>query len=268
VRSKAAVSVESLRSSRVKVESVSKHYTAHGKRIDVLSDISFSVEDNEFACIIGPSGCGKTVLLNMLGGFEKPSSGNITIGGIQVEQPDRNYMTIFQDYKLLPWRTVRKNIELGLEGYNKKGTGRKFTKKEIDDIVTAQIESVGLTGFEDYRPAEISGGMKQRVAIARALAVEPDVLFMDEPFGALDSITKESMQLKLRQLLDVKGKTVVFVTHDIDEAISMADKLIIMQNNPGTIISVMDIKLPEDRNRYNREFRNVRDTVFELMHHI
>jgi NitT/TauT family transport system ATP-binding protein len=153
---------------------------------------------------------------------------------------------------------VRKNIELGFEGKN-----NIFTRKEIDNIVDAQIESVGLRGFEDYKPSEISGGMKQRVAIARALAVEPEIIFMDEPFGALDSITKENMQLNLKNLLENKNKTVVFVTHDIDEAVFLADRIIVMQPFPGKISSVIKIDLPKERIKHSKEFNAVRDGVFD-----
>ena len=228
------------------------------KPLTVLSDVSFTVDVNEFICIIGPSGCGKTVLLSILGGFDKPTSGRVLIDGKLLEKPSQNHVTIFQDYKLLPWRTVRKNIELGFEGKN-----NIFTKKEIESIVDAQIESVGLRGFEDYKPSEISGGMKQRVAIARALAVEPEIIFMDEPFGALDSITKENMQLNLKRLLENKNKTVVFITHDINEAVFLADRIIVMQPSPGRIHSIITMDMPRNRVKHSKEFNEARDEVFE-----
>jgi NitT/TauT family transport system ATP-binding protein len=198
-----------------------------------------------------------------LAGFEQPNAGRVVIDGQPITKPSPSYVTIFQDYKLLPWRTVRKNIELGFEGKN-----QNLTKKEIDERVNAQIESVGLNGFEDYRPSEISGGMKQRVAIARALAVEPKIIFMDEPFGALDSFTKETMQQKLKQLIAQKPMTVVFVTHDVDEAVLMADRILVMKPSPGRIDAVINTQMPENWTKYSKEFRIKRDEVIEKMNEI
>ena len=246
----------------IQVENLSKSFVSRDKKsLSVLSDINFTVSKNEFVCIVGPSGCGKTVLLSMLGGFEKPTAGRVLIDNKVVEKPSPTYVTIFQDYKLLPWRTVRKNVELGLE-IKTKGMKKKYSQKEINEIVDAQIESVGLKGFADYRPFEISGGMKQRVAIARALAVEPEIFFMDEPFGALDSLTKENMQLKLKTLLDDKNKTVIFITHDLDEAVFLADRIIVMQSFPGSINTIIETKLPKNRVKYSSEYNAVRDEVF------
>ena len=244
----------------IQVEELSKLFVSRDKKsLSVLSDISFNIKKNEFVCIVGPSGCGKTVLLSMMGGFSKPTSGRVIIDNKIVEKPSSRYVTIFQDYKLLPWRSVRKNVELGLET---RAEGRKYTQKEIDDIVDKQIESVGLKGFADYMPSEISGGMKQRVAIARALAVEPEIFFMDEPFGALDSLTKENMQMKLKNLLEDKSKTVIFVTHDLDEAVFLADRIIVMQASPGRIYTIIETGLPKNRVKYSGEYNAVRDEVF------
>jgi len=228
--------------------------------LKVLSDINFTIKKGEFVCIVGPSGCGKTVLLDILGGFLKPSTGRVLIGGKELTKPSSRYVSIFQDYKLLPWRTVRKNIELGLEVKN-------LSQQEIDQRVTDQIKSVGLTGFEDYMPSAISGGMKQRVAIARALAVEPEILFMDEPFGALDSVTKEAMQQKLIQLLASRpgATTVVFVTHDVDEAVFLANRILVMKPSPGTISSVVEINLEKPVVKYTQEFNTMRDLVLKEM---
>ena len=242
----------------IQVEGVSKIFQDNKREYyKVLSDITFTIETNEFVCILGPSGCGKTVLLDILGGFSKPTAGQVLIDGEVIDGPSPNRITIFQDYKLLPWRSVRKNIELGLES-------KKLTKSQIDDIVDEQIELIGLTGFENYRPAEISGGMKQRVAIARALAMEPDVLFMDEPFGALDTGTKEAMQLNLKHMLQ-SGRTVVFVTHDVDEAVFLADRILIMRAAPGAIHSIIQVDLPKPTFKYTRDFNAVRDRVMDEM---
>jgi len=250
----------------IQVQQVNKYFTGRDRKsFAALSDIDFEVEKNEFICIVGPSGCGKTVLLDILGGFSRPSSGRVLIGGQEVTGPSPSNVTIFQDYKLLPWRTVRKNIEFGLMAGERR---KRMPRSDIDRIVSAQIESVGLTGFEDYRPSEISGGMKQRVAIARAFAVEPEIIFMDEPFGALDSITKEAMQLKLKHLLNsgnTGGKTVLFVTHDVDEAISLADRIFIMKPSPGRIHSIVNVRLPMMASRYSRAFSSIRDKVMSEM---
>ena len=239
-------------------EGISKTFQGNRRESNLaLDNVSFSVQKGEFVCLLGPSGCGKTVLLNIMGGFIKPTTGRILIDGREVKKPSPKYVSIFQDYKLLPWRTVRRNIELGLES-NIKGP-------ELDRIVDAQIESVGLSGFEDFMPGEISGGMKQRVAIARALAVEPEVLFMDEPFGALDSITKGAMQTKLMELLSRLRPTVVFVTHDVNEAIFFADKVIIMQPKPGRIVSIFNVDLPRPVDRRSPAFGAVRKKIADEM---
>ena len=242
----------------IRVQDVVKTYKEKdNKTIDILSGVNLSINEKEFVCIIGPSGCGKTVLLNLLAGFDKPTSGSIYINDALVEKPSLNYVTIFQDYKLLPWRTVRKNIELGFEHKN-----NTLSKREIDKIVDKQIESVGLKGFENYKPSQISGGMKQRVAIARALAVDPEILFMDEPFGALDSLTKQVLQEKIANLMQVSQKTVVFITHNIEEAIFFADRIVIMSRSPNNIKKIIDVQLPRPRNPSSGEFLQIRDYVF------
>ena len=242
----------------IRVQDVFKTYKEKGKEtINILNGVNLSIREKEFVCIIGPSGCGKTVLLSLLAGFDKPTSGSIYINDSLVEKPSPNYVTIFQDYKLLPWRTVRKNIELGFEHKN-----NKLSKQEIDEIVDRQIESVGLKGFENYRPSKISGGMKQRVAIARALAVDPEILFMDEPFGALDSLTKQILQEKISNLLQVSQKTTVFITHNIEEAIFFADRIVIMSHSPNNIKKIIDVGLSRPRNPSSKEFLEIRDCVF------
>lgn len=241
----------------IRVENLTKTFKdKDGKNKEIISKINLNIERNEFICIIGPSGCGKTVFLNLLAGFEKPTFGKIYINDVLVTAPSPNYVTIFQDYKLLPWRTVRKNIELGFE--NKKN---KLSKKEIHNIVDKQIASVGLIGFEQYKPSEISGGMKQRVAIARALAVDPEILFMDEPFGALDSLTKINLQDRVVDLLQNSGKTVIFVTHNIDEAVFLADRIILMAFGTNSIKSISSVNLPRPRDRSGKDFLELRDLV-------
>ena len=245
----------------IQVESVSHSFNVKGrKELTVLENVSFSIYDKELVCILGPSGCGKTTLLNVMSGLIQPTKGRVVINGQAVTGPSPKYLTIFQDYKLLPWRSIRKNIELGFEALKPKPL-----RKEIDEKVNAQIQSVGLVGFEDYRPKEISGGMKQRVAIARALALEPEILFMDEPFGALDAMTRDELRNKFRNLMKSTNQTVVMITHNINEALYFADRIIIMKSNPGRISAVLDVDLPTQRGSYSEDFLKLREEVFQKL---
>ncbi|MDR2442857.1 MAG: ABC transporter ATP-binding protein, partial [Deltaproteobacteria bacterium] len=207
-----------------------------------LSGVNIGVEKGEFVCFVGPSGCGKTTLVNLMAGFDKPTSGQITIGGQRVTQPSIRYVTIFQDYGLLPWRTVKKNVELGLES-------QKIGKSERAEKVEGLIKRVGLELFSKYLPWQLSGGMRQRVAIARALAVDPEIIFMDEPLGSLDALTRMSMQEEILSLKSEKGTTIVFVTHDVDEAVFMADRIVVMTPGPGRIKKIFPVDLPHQRDR-------------------
>ena len=245
----------------IKVENVSMVVQGikQNSIFEILKDIDFTVYENEFICVIGPSGCGKTTLLNILGGFIKPTSGQVVIEGNPVEKPSPRYLTIFQDYKLLPWRTVKKNIELGFE------TSRiKLTKEEKAERVMEQIKSVGLEGFEDFFPKELSGGMKQRVAIARALALRPKILFMDEPFGALDTLTRDELRNRFRDLLKQISQTVIMVTHNLNEALFFADRIIVMKSKPGRIAQIVNVDLGE-RSKFNENFLELREVIFKLL---
>ncbi len=233
------------------------HVTTKYGNVVALDDVSLSVEKGEFVCLVGPSGCGKTTLLNSIAGFEKVHSGTITIDGEVVKGPKIEYITIFQNYGLLPWRTVLKNVEFGLEE-------KKVPKAERETIAKQYIEQVGLAGFEDRFPHELSGGQQQRVAIARALAVDPDILFMDEPFGALDAITRMKLQDDVLNLAKEFQKTILFVTHDIEEAVLLADRVVVMSPNPGRIKKVIEIKLSRgNRDRTSDDFLYWRDKVFD-----
>lgn len=240
----------------IEVDNVSKVYNQNiGKSVKALDGASLSVKEGEFICLLGPSGCGKTTLLNLIAGFEKPSEGVIKINGVKVEKPSIKYVTIFQNYGLLPWRTVQGNVELGLESL-------KYTKKEIKRIASEYVELVGLGNFSKHHPYQLSGGMQQRVAIARALAVDPEVIFMDEPFGALDAMTRMKMQDEISNIWEKKKKTIIFVTHDIEEAVFLADKIVVMTPYPGKIKSVINVPLARKRDRTNLDFLKIRDRVF------
>ena len=223
----------------------------------ILDDVSLNIEKGEFICLLGPSGCGKSTLLNAMAGFLKPTSGEIKIENQIVQKPSMKYVTIFQNYGLLPWRTVQKNVELGLEIKN-------YSKEKKANIASHYLKMVGLEHAAKKRPAQLSGGMQQRVAIARALAVEPDILFMDEPFGALDAITRMKLQTDILEIAQDTKKTVVFVTHDIEEAVFLADRIVIMSANPGRIKALLTVQLPKHRDRTSNDFLMIRDKVYEI----
>lgn len=223
----------------------------------ILDDVSLNIEKGEFICLLGPSGCGKSTLLNAIAGFLKPTSGEIKIENQIVQKPSMKYVTIFQNYGLLPWRTVQKNVELGLET-------QKYSKEKKAQIASHYLKMVGLEHAAKKRPAQLSGGMQQRVAIARALAVEPDILFMDEPFGALDAITRMKLQTDILEIAQDTKKTVVFVTHDIEEAVFLADRIVIMSANPGRIKALLTVQLPKHRDRTSNDFLMIRDKVYEI----
>jgi NitT/TauT family transport system ATP-binding protein len=211
-----------------------------GTDVEALRDVSFDVHRREFVCVIGPSGCGKSTLVRMLAGLDSPTSGRILVDGAEPHGPGADRGMVFQGYTLFHWLTVRRNVMFGLQA---RGVGRD--KAEADACFW--IDMVGLTPFIDAYPHQLSGGMKQRVAIARALATQPRVLLMDEPFGALDAQTRCSMQSYLHQIWQNVNVTVVFITHDLDEAVYLADRVIVLAANPGRIQEVIEVPLPHPR---------------------
>lgn len=239
----------------INIEDVSKNYIQNKKTFCAMEHVSLQIEEGEFICLLGPSGCGKTTLLNSIAGFEKVSEGRISIAGNEVTAPSTKNVTIFQNYGLLPWRTVQKNVELGLEG-------KKLAKKERREIAARYISLVGLSEFSKSHPGQLSGGMQQRVAIARALAVDPEIIFMDEPFGALDALTRMKMQDEISSIWQEQKKTIIFVTHDIDEAVFLADRVVIMTPNPGKIKSIVPVPLARKRDRTSEDFLKIRDRIF------
>lgn len=224
----------------IKLNNVSKIYHSKKKEFIALKDINLEVLNNEFVCVVGPSGCGKSTLLRMIAGLEEISSGEITMGDNIIKAPSAERGMVFQNYTLFPWLTVEKNIAFGLKL-------RKLPKNEIEEKITRYLKIINLEKFRNSYPKELSGGMKQRVAIARALANSPKVLLMDEPFGALDPYTKASMQILARKIWEEEKTTIVFITHDIDEAIFLADRLYILSANPGKIRAEVPIYLGRKR---------------------
>jgi len=222
-------------------------HSADGKEIEALSKINLKVKKHEFVCIIGPSGCGKSTLLRIVAGLEEPSTGEIYLNGSPSRTSNAKKGMVFQDYSLLPWRRILDNVAFGPE---LKG----MAKRERYQIARYYLRLVGLEQYERCFPYELSGGMKQRVAIARALANDPDLLLMDEPFGALDEQTRFLLQNELLKIWKVNQKTVLFVTHSIDEALVLADKIIVMSAHPSTISQIIDVKLPRPRDRVSDHF--------------
>ena len=244
---------------QIEVKNLSITFAQDQTRMAALEDVSLGIEKGEFICLLGPSGCGKSTLLNAMAGFLTPTEGSVKIDGKEVQSPSISYVTIFQNYGLLPWRTVEKNVTLGLET-------KKLPKEEQKKIAEKYIKLVGLEGAQKKKPRQLSGGMQQRVAIARALAVDPEILFMDEPFGALDAITRMKLQDDILKICHTTGKTIVFVTHDIEEAIYLADRVVIMDANPGRIKAIVKISLGKERDRTSEDFLRIRDKIFELFH--
>jgi NitT/TauT family transport system ATP-binding protein len=228
------------------------YYTEEGDEVVALSDINLDVADKEFVCFIGPSGCGKTTLLRITAGLEKPDSGTLTVNNEPIKGPGPDRGMVFQEYSLFPWRTVLKNITFSLEL-------KKIPKSEREKIARDFLEVVGLSKFADSYPHELSGGMKQRVAIARALVNDPDVLLMDEPFGAVDAQTRNRLQHELLNIWEKKKKTVLFITHSVDEAVFLADKVVVFTARPGRIKEVINIDLPRPRERTSFEANAVRE---------
>jgi NitT/TauT family transport system ATP-binding protein len=249
--------------SRLKVEGVSLRYQSpSGETFTALDNVSFEVPDQQFAVIVGPSGCGKSSLLYLTAGLSEPSDGAIYVGGKKVEGPGADRGMVFQSYTLFPWLTVRQNIEFGLKR-------RGLPGDEINTIVEFYLNEVGLAKFAQHYPKQLSGGMMQRVAIARALANDPQILLMDEPFGALDSQTRLQMQQLLLQVWGNAKKTVVFVTHDIDEAILLADRIYVMGARPGRIKEVLDVPIDRPRSMdvvMEPEFIRMKRRILELLH--
>ncbi|HUP47264.1 MAG TPA: ABC transporter ATP-binding protein [Thermoanaerobaculia bacterium] len=220
---------------------------------EVLRDINLSVGEGELVCILGPSGCGKSTLLNIVGGFLRPAKGEVTIDGVPVTGPDPRRIFVFQERGVFPWLNVEQNVAFGLF---------RLTEEEKRSRVARYIQLVGLGGFENAYPRELSGGMKQRLEVARALAVHPDVLYLDEPFGALDSITRLQMRRELLRIWQTERKTILFVTHDIEESVQLADRVVVLSQRPGRVRRVLDIDIPHPRDLSAPRYIELRDAIF------
>src|ERR1700758_322087 len=237
---------------KLRTEAVSMSFDRDGQRMSVLENIDLQVGDGEFVCILGPSGCGKSTLLSAMAGFLAPTSGEILIDGDVVKRPDPRRIFVFQERGVFPWLTVEGNIGFGLG---------KLQRPEREQRVQHYVKMVGLEGFERSYPHELSGGMKQRVEGARALAGNPDVMFLDEPFGALDSITRLVMRGELLRIWQAERKTILFVTHDIDEAVQLADRVVVMSARPGRIQQIVDIDIAHPRDISSPRYLQLRDGI-------
>jgi NitT/TauT family transport system ATP-binding protein len=234
------------------------------KKLTALRDISLTINRGEFVVLVGPSGCGKTTYINAISGLVQPWEGTIEVSGKPVTGPGPDRAMVFQDYALMPWRTVESNVRMPFEFQN-----LGLSSKEIDDRVRTCLELVDLSGFEKSFPYELSGGMKQRVGIARALVIQPDILLADEPFAAIDAMTREAMQAELERIVTETKQTVIFITHSIDEAITLADRVVVISFRPGRIKEVVDVNLPRPRFDYDvkmlPEYSELRDHIWRLV---
>lgn len=248
------------------ISDVSKIYPTPTGQYVVLKDVNLEVRQGEFVCVIGHSGCGKTTLLNMVAGFSKPSVGAVSLHGKPITEPGPDRMVVFQGYALLPWLTAYENIYLGVDSVHP-----QKSEAEKKQIVQEHLALVGLTEAAHKQPGQLSGGMRQRVSIARALAIRPEVLILDEPFGALDAITKEELQVELLKIWNDHRCTVLMITHDIDEALFLADRLVMMTNGPAaTIGEVIEIPFPRPRDRdrimEDPEFYKLRNYILDYLY--
>jgi NitT/TauT family transport system ATP-binding protein len=245
-------------STHIVIKDVNKIFQSAERNVVALQDINLTVPQGQFVCLLGPSGCGKSTLLNAIAGFSLPSSGSITADGKTVTSPGPDRGMVFQEYALFPWMTVEKNIAFGLEI---KGMAAADIAKCVDDL----LHKLGLSDFRNRFPKDLSGGMRQRVAIARVLALDSPILLMDEPFGALDALTRRNLQDELLRIWSELGKTVIFVTHSIEEAIYLADRIVVMTYRPGTVKRDILVTLPRLRDPASAEFNALKRELGQLV---
>ncbi len=243
----------------IRIRNLSKSFVDKNDPTDVVHavrDFNLDIEEGEFVVVVGPSGCGKTTLLRCIAGLVEPTRGNVQIRGRPLEGPGAERGYVFQSFALFPWRTVRRNIEFGLEL-------RGMPKEERRSLSDEYIDLVGLQGFEDSHPRELSGGMQQRVGLARALVNDPEVLLMDEPFGSLDAQTRNIMQTEVLKIWNRTHKTIIFVTHSVDESIYLADRVVVLTARPASIKAIFPVDLPRPRDRASDPFAHIRHEVLE-----
>lgn len=246
---------------KVAVRNLSKEFRVGKDRVLAIDDVSFTIGDNEFVSVVGPSGCGKSTLLMVAAGLEEPTGGSILVDGEVVRGPGRDRGVVFQSYSLFPWLSVLANVEFALRSEN-------ISRSEVRRRALEQLDVVGLADFANARPSQLSGGMRQRVAIARALSYRPSVLLMDEPFGALDALNRRVMQELLTRVWEDHRLTVMFITHDIDEAIYLSDRVLVMSAHPGRIAKDVSIGLPRPRRsemQLSQEFLELKQELLELV---
>ncbi len=242
----------------IRIRGLRKRFTTGGEDVLALDGIDLDVAAGELVCLLGPSGCGKSTLLNAIAGFAPPTEGTILAGGREVTAPGPDRAMVFQEYALFPWMTVERNVAFGLE---MKGTPRPEIRARVDALL-AQLH---LSEFKDRFPKDLSGGMRQRVAIARVLAIDPPMLLMDEPFGALDALTRRNLQDELLRIWASLSKTIVFVTHGIEESIYLADRVVVMTYRPGTVKRIVPVTLPRPRDPSSPEFNALKREVSDLV---
>lgn len=240
---------------KIKITNLSKSYLQRNNKLEVLNNIDLEVQEGEFLTIVGSSGCGKSTLLRLIAGLDPSFDGSITIDNQLIAGIGRDRGMVFQDHRLFPWMNVEQNIGFGLED---------LPAKERKRIVQEHIELVGLNGFEKAKPGELSGGMSQRVAIARTLVKKPDIILFDEPFGALDALTRIQMQHEILRIREQSNITMILVTHDIDEAVLLGDRVIVMSKKPGRIQKTIPVYLPRPRDRNSYDFLKIREQIFHL----
>jgi len=250
------------RPTKLEIRGVTKRFAVGDDEVEALAPVDLTIPQGEFVCLIGASGCGKSTLLRIIAGFEEPTTGETSIGGKTITGPGRDRGMVFQDYALFPWMTVRENISFGPRQ-------RQLPKAEIEGVADEFIRMVGLERFAERYPSQLSGGMKQRVAIARVLANNASILLMDEPFGALDALTREQLQNELLQIWSRTGVTAIFVTHSVEEAVLLADRVLVMSAGPGRIESDLRVELARPRDVSSPEFNELRrDVARRLTSHL
>ncbi|MBE5835320.1 MAG: ABC transporter ATP-binding protein [Butyrivibrio sp.] len=236
---------------KLAIKNVSKEFKTRSRTVKAIEDVSFNVNKGEFVSIIGPSGCGKTTLLRLITGLERDYEGSIVLNGKRVEKPGLDRGVVFQDHRLLPWLTIEENLTIGIKG----------DKKQFASLVKNVLKKVDLEGFEKAYPSQLSGGMSQRASIARALLREPEILLLDEPLGALDALTRYSMQEELEKIWLNNKTTMIMITHDIEEAVYLSDRIVVLDTRPCSVKEIIDINLPHPRDRKSRRFEEYRSNV-------